>query len=237
MLRLLKLKIIIQILAIVIIHVHEIISTIITVEIIIIVRAKIHRILIILTIIVSITVTIPITVTTQITVTVPIIIVVTILIGIIRILLFVLIMLGTAQRLRIALSHAKFSSVISSKNSSANSSRNSSPQNKVYCVFSVPSHLNNSISKVKFMVDSGSTYSLLPENLVSSDAHIKFVDIKIAGWNGSPFTVTKAVDLSLSFTNINSHFNLTFLAAPTAYPILGADFLHRYDVSINSCSN
>ena len=80
----------------------------------------------------------------------------------------------------------------------------------------------------------GSTYSLLPENLVPSDAHFKFVDIKIAGWNGSPFTVTKTVDLSLSFTNINSHFNQTFLVAPTAYPILGADFLHRNNVSINS---
>ena len=46
--------------------------------------------------------------------------------------------------------------------------------------------------------------------------------------------MTKTVELSLSFANINSHFNQTFLVAPTAYPILGADFLHRNNVSISS---
>ena len=116
-----------------------------------------------------------------------------------------------------------FNSLIANKNSSAKSSRDSSP-NVASCVFSVPFNIDNCDDEIKFMIDSGSSYSILPEDLVPKNVARKSIRVKIAGWNGQSHIVNESISLLLCLKGQSQRFTQNFLIAPSLHPILGADF-------------
>ena len=63
---------------------------------------------------------------------------------------------------------------LASKTTSNRSSRDSSPS-VTSCVFSVPFNIDNSDNDIKFMIDSGSSYSIIPEDLVPKNVPKKIL--------------------------------------------------------------
>ena len=84
---------------------------------------------------------------------------------------------------------------------------------------------------VEFIVDSGAEKSVLPISLVP-DCLCVPTDIELAGLDGRPLKVYGHFNGKLGIKSLRREFCINFIITDTK-PILGADFLTEYGLSLN----
>lgn len=85
---------------------------------------------------------------------------------------------------------------------------------------------------MKFLIDTGAAVSIIPPQYISV-APIYQSPVSLTTATGDPIAVVGEALVSLNIASLRRSFQHTFVVAKVTHPLLGLDFLKKYNLNID----